>query len=204
MSALPAIQWGLIAGIKDHGGGCRVVFTDDPMSIPANTMFGKGERYFVSNAGWQPMTDIWNHKEWIIWKGEQAVLDADPERQPCGSCRACCITPFVADEGDGFTKPSHKPCHNLCNAGCSINASKPAVCGRFECMWLQSQSGNRPMSPELRPDRCGVMLTHEEDTTKIHIDRSYSKSAAMQAFVAARESEGERFDTVTHYFGESR
>jgi hypothetical protein len=147
------------------------------------------------------MTDIWNHKEWIIWKGEQAILDAT--RGGCGSCRACCITLFVADEGDGFTKPSHKPCHNLCNDGCSINASKPAVCGRFECMWLQSQSGNRPMSPELRPDRCGAILTREGETIKVHVDQVYPKSDSLQAFIDARRSEGETFDLVSHYHGES-
>ncbi len=198
MPQLPAIQWGLIAGIHDHGGGRRVVFTSDPTSVAANTM--RGEKAFPV-PGLHPMTDIWGHKEWIVWKGDQAVLDAT--RPGCGACRACCITLYIAPDENGFTKPSHTPCQNLCNDGCGVNATKPALCARFKCLWLDSQDGNRAMAPELRPDRCGVILTRDpDDTIRPHIDQSYPKSEAMQAFISAREAEGERFETVTHYTGE--
>jgi len=199
---LPAIQWGMIAGIRDHGGGRRVVFTDDPMSIPANTT--PGESYHVA-PGWHRMTDIWGHKEWIVWQGEKQVLDADKSREPCGSCRSCCITLFVADEGDGFTKPSHKPCHNLCNEGCAVYKDRPRTCKAFECVWAKSQKGNRAMAAELRPDRCGVILTdHEDGPVRVHQSRAYPKSDAMQAFIVERTNEGEQFQDVTHYIGEAR
>lgn len=201
---LPAIQWGLIAGIADPGGGRRVVFTDDPMSIPANVVYAKGERAFVSDAGWQPMThEPVEIAAWVVWKGEAAILDGT--RGGCGSCRACCITLFVADEGDGFTKPSHQACHHLCNAGCGVYEKRPRTCRAFKCLWLSSQDGNRPMAPELRPDRCGVILTRDEDdTVRLHVDQHYPKSEAMQAFVSEREKEGERFAPVKFYFGEVR
>lgn len=194
---LPAIQWGMIAGISDHGGGRRVV-----MGEPLHMTFhvGPGEKAFPA-PGLHAMHDIWNHKEWIIWQGEKAVLDGT--RGGCGSCRACCITLYIADEGDGFTKPSHRACHNLCNAGCRIYDARPRTCSSFRCVWLKSQGGNRAMDPELRPDRCGAILTdHDEGATRVHVDPSYPKSAALQAFITAREAEGEAFAPVTHYYGE--
>lgn len=196
---LPAIQYGVIAGILDHGGGRRVVMSSDPLSIGANTM--RGERAFPA-PGLHPMHRIWDHKEWIVWQGDKAVIDGT--RGGCGSCRACCITLFIADEGDGFSKPSHRACHNLCNDGCKINDTKPAACSRFKCLWLRSQDGNRAMAPELRPDRCGVILTRDpDDTIRPHVDQSYPKSDAMQAFINERTAEGERFNVVTHYDGEA-
>jgi hypothetical protein len=200
VAQLPAIQWGLIAGIYEGGEHRRVVFTDDPMSIPANTVFAKGEQYFVA-PGFHSMAQIWDHKEWIVWQGEKAVLDAT--RGHCGSCRACCITPPVFDEGDGFSKPSHRSCHNLCNNGCKIQDSKPRACRDFICLWRASQDGNRPMPPEIRPDRCGTMMTCDpDDTVRLHIDKNYPKSEALQAFIIERENEGERFEPVRFYFGE--
>lgn len=196
---LPAIQWGVIAGILERGGGRRVVMSSDPTSIAANTMVG--EKAFLVPGLW-PMHDIWNHKTWIIWQGEKAVIDGT--RGECGACRACCITPFIADEGDGFTKPSHRACANLCNNGCAIYDKRPKVCARFRCLWLRSQDGNRPWPAELRPDRCGAVATWEDETIKLHVDQSYPKSAALEKFVAERSAEGERFEQVTHYHGETR
>ncbi len=148
------------------------------------------------------MNQIWDHKEWIIWQGDKAVLDAT--RGDCGSCRACCITLFIADDGSGFTKPSHRACGNLCNDGCGIYAKRPKTCSSFRCVWLKSQDGNRAMPPELRPDRCGAILTdHDDGPIRIHVDQTHPRSVVLERFIADREAEGDQFEQVTFYYGET-
>jgi hypothetical protein len=42
--------------------------------------------------------------------------------------------------------------------GCSIYEARPQACRDFDCIWLQSQTRDKPLSRHLRPDKCGVMF----------------------------------------------
>lgn len=197
---LPAIPWGKVGCVVTKEGGRAVVAKsmDEVAFFPGNVP--EGATLYLSDVS-VPVPAPWDWNAWVIWQGEKAMLDAT--RPGCGACRACCITLYIADVGDGFTKPSHRACGHLCNAGCGIYENRPRTCSAFECVWLKSQRGNRAMPPELRPDRCGAILTdHDEGATRVHVDPSYPKSAALQAFITAREAEGEAFAPVTHYYGE--
>lgn len=76
----------------------------------------------------------------------------------CGSCTACCrvyaIPALDKRAGDWCT-------HCDVGVGCRIYADRPPACHDFKCLWLQSQERENPaerLAPELRPDRCKVVL----------------------------------------------
>lgn len=74
----------------------------------------------------------------------------------CGTCTACCVLlPIVA-----LGKQAGRPCRKLVTAGpepgCSIYPSRPEACRSFACGWLAEG-----WDDDLRPDVCGVMLTHQ-------------------------------------------
>jgi hypothetical protein len=77
----------------------------------------------------------------------------------CGTCTACCRI-FEIPE---LQKPAGKWCdHCEVGRGCSIYDTRPEVCQTFECLWLLSQKREDPrerFAPELRPDRCKVVLS---------------------------------------------
>lgn len=72
----------------------------------------------------------------------------------CGPCAACCVLPPIASIG----KAAGVPCEKLLPGpryGCASHQHKPAACRSFRCGWLAEG-----WDEELRPDLCGVMLTH--------------------------------------------
>ena len=77
---------------------------------------------------------------------------------PCGNCKACCITLLIKDEK--LNKPAHAACRHLdsCVNGCGIYPVRPDTCRNYECEWLKSQRVNDRMPLELRPDKCGVIF----------------------------------------------
>lgn len=200
MSALPAIQWGLIAGIVDPQGGSRVIFADDPISISANVVYAKGERAFVA-PGWKPMSyEPVEIADAVVQIAEKA-MEGD---NPCGTCRACCIVPELS-EGDEY-KAAYTPCRHLCATGCGIYERRPTVCKRFECLWLTSQHGNQAMRPELRPDRCGAFLCRNslknESDERIEIHRvkdCWKTDGHLQNFLEDQQRIGRKPVVVTHY-----
>lgn len=83
-----------------------------------------------------------------------------PPARSCGSCSLCCKILRV----DELTKPMGQWCaHFKAGVGCSIHGSHPQSCRNFQCLWILS-----PTMPEaVRPDRCKVMFTIDDDGHRI-------------------------------------
>jgi len=78
----------------------------------------------------------------------------------CGSCTLCCKLLDIPV----LKKPQGKWCaHCDIGKGCSIYETRPAPCHDFACVWLESQGQKNPLPPDLRPDRCKVVLTFTPD-----------------------------------------
>jgi hypothetical protein len=80
-----------------------------------------------------------------------AKSSADTAVKSCGSCTECCRIVAVPE----LYKNAGTPCPQ-CNvgSGCTIYAERPQSCRDFDCGWLSADY----MGPELRPDRCHVVL----------------------------------------------
>jgi len=77
----------------------------------------------------------------------------------CGDCCACCVLLPIGVLG----KEAGRPCRKLGpdptwanKCCCTIYPARPEPCRSFRCGWLAEG-----WDPDLRPDRCGVMLTHQ-------------------------------------------
>jgi len=77
-------------------------------------------------------------------------MNAENTRE-CGPCQVCCELPMVPE----LSKPMFTRCENLCDAGCSVYAERPATCRAFVCAWLR---GDALLGDEDRPDQLGLML----------------------------------------------
>ncbi|MGE5945296.1 MAG: YkgJ family cysteine cluster protein [Betaproteobacteria bacterium] len=87
-------------------------------------------------------------------------MAADPlvKRSPpagCGGCTVCCKFMKVSE----LDKPGDTWCiHCAIGSGCRIYDTRPESCRVYECVWLRTQSLDRPIAPELRPDRSRVVI----------------------------------------------
>ena len=85
-----------------------------------------------------------------VLRPRDAAADTVPERA-CGECTLCCTVLRVDELG----KPGGVPCRQLREEqpGCGIHATRPAICRRYRCLWLQGglEAGDRP-------DRLGAVL----------------------------------------------
>ena len=73
----------------------------------------------------------------------------------CGPCTACCKVYSIP----AIAKPAGKWCqHCTVGVGCQVYEARPEACIVYECFWLQSQRREKPLGPELRPDRCKVVV----------------------------------------------
>ena len=120
----------------------------------------------------------------------------------CGSCQACCKTPYL--EAAEFTKPSHTLCKHACG-GCAIYDARPKECRVFKCNWLISQEADNPLPVNLRPDKCGVIFSHDTtdnraDLVEMHFDGEGNADA--WSYIRASEARGLKMKRVTHYRGE--
>jgi Fe-S-cluster containining protein len=74
----------------------------------------------------------------------------------CEECTACCThlkgTAYGYEFGNGNT------CKFLCNGKCDIYKVRPNACMNYECAWTQEL-----ISEEMRPDKCGVIASVEND-----------------------------------------
>ena len=81
----------------------------------------------------------------------------------CDGCSACCKIMKVAE----LAKQANTWCqHCQIGVGCSIYETRPESCRVYECLWLRTQSLEKPMAPELRPDKSRVVMgttNHGED-----------------------------------------
>lgn len=85
-------------------------------------------------------------------------MKAGPDRadegtavRACGECSLCCVVLRV----DELRKLGGVPCRHLGGdrSGCSIYASRPAICRRYRCLWLRGWFDEAD-----RPDRLGAVL----------------------------------------------
>jgi len=107
----------------------------------------------------------------------------------CDGCRLCCK---LLDVAELPTKPHLGWCHHACKQGCAIYDSRPKSCQDYECLWLQSQTKPQPLSPDLRPDRIGVIFDATADGKGIvaHGDRDRLQRRIVQDFLSRLRSQG--------------
>ena len=75
----------------------------------------------------------------------------------CGTCTVCCVVLPIASIGKDAGRPCRKLLDGTHGHGCAIHGAHPAPCRSFRCGWLAEG-----WTEDLRPDVCGVMLTHSK------------------------------------------
>jgi hypothetical protein len=92
----------------------------------------------------------------------------------CGSCTECCkILPV-----DELQKPAGVYCsHCAVGGGCKIYSERPKSCRTFMCGWLLHPH----MGPDLKPDRCHVVLTEWTDGRVLFADCDPDRPDAWRA-----------------------
>lgn len=186
-----------VAGIVKPDGGFRVVVTERKN---LKHHVSKGEKIFIV-----PRMTV---KEPIPYGQAQVdVINAATKymysQLACGGCKACCKTLFINE--DGFLKASNTLCKHAQGVGCGIYKKRPAPCRNFKCNWLKSQGTEQEMPLELRPDKCGVIMTadtavdgrkFDPDLVELHF---YSPPTnAILSYLKDKKTM-----MVTHYTGEA-
>lgn len=73
----------------------------------------------------------------------------------CDSCTACCKVMKIAE----LDKPAHVWCKDCdIGRGCRSYDTRPESCRVYECLWLQTQRGGKPLALALRPDKSKVVI----------------------------------------------
>jgi hypothetical protein len=79
-----------------------------------------------------------------------------PPTAGCDGCTVCCKIMGVHELG----KPVDTRCaHCAAGVGCTIYETRPQSCRTFDCVWLQTQRGLKPLARELRPDTSHVVMS---------------------------------------------
>jgi hypothetical protein len=88
----------------------------------------------------------------------------------CGTCTLCCKLVHV----DEINKPVGKWCdHCALGKGCKIYDTRPTECRTWNCLWLQGAFGSHP---DLRPDKCKVVVGYQAGFLMVVEDASPPKS----------------------------
>ncbi len=76
----------------------------------------------------------------------------------CDGCAECCKLgiPELKKEAGPWCRYVHHGDYHI--KSCSIYAERPPSCRSFMCLWLLSQERADKYQPEMRPDRCHVVL----------------------------------------------
>lgn len=193
--------------IMDNGGGWRFVITP---RYDIKNHLTKGERAIVV-----PRVRIAEPVELddlprTIKLAERYAATKLSKGNPCGNCKACCITPRIHDEK--LNKPAHTACPYLdsCVNGCGIYPARPRTCKSYECEWLKSQRVNDRMPLELRPDKCGVIFqtataanNYDPDVIEAHPDVGWStnpfEAENVKQHIDALLKYGKKVISITHY-----
>lgn len=110
----------------------------------------------------------------------------------CDGCTACCKIMKVHE----LDKPANTWCqHCKIGEGCGIYNTRPESCRIYECVWLQSQRGGKPMPLELRPDtsRVVVGVANQGDDLVLYVSPERPdawKRGGMGRFVAEMQAKG--------------
>ena len=87
---------------------------------------------------------------------KKKTIPVIPERQ-CGDCKACCEGWLHADIY-GEKMYSGRPCHFICETGCSIYKDRPIEpCVSYKCLWLKENK----IPGWMKPNKCGVILSEK-------------------------------------------
>ncbi len=116
----------------------------------------------------------------------------------CGPCTLCCQF-FAVPEID---KPTGQWCKHCTADGCAIHAERPQPCRNFQCFWLMDDS----FPEDLRPDRCGIVVSFNEDhdSAVIHVDPDRADALAEPPGSELLEALLTAFDPVFVVCGEDR
>jgi len=110
----------------------------------------------------------------------------------CDGCTACCKILKIRE----LDKPANTWCeHCEIGVGCGIYDTRPESCRVYECVWLQSQRGGKPLPLELRPDTSRVVIgvTNHGDDLVLYVspDRPDAwKRGGIARFVAEMRAKG--------------
>ena len=195
-----------VAAIVDHEGGMRVV-VGRRRDIRDNTL--EGERaYTVPHFKiYEPCP--WEKIPFVIEKAFTYALSQRLSNNPCGGCHVCCHLPWI--------KPLAKPSRTMCRycrkgLGCTQYRTRPEECKQFKCNWLRSQSSPEPMAANLRPDRCGMMITDDttdgrNDVFEVHFEKLIGNDTgeiteAARDYIEDEKAKGRTAKVVTCYYGE--
>jgi Fe-S-cluster containining protein len=77
----------------------------------------------------------------------------------CEECTKCCELLYGSAYGHEFGNGIK--CKFLGNCGCKIYKVRPNVCRNYFCAWAQEL-----LPEEMRPDKCGVLVSVEEKDNK--------------------------------------
>lgn len=125
---------------------------------------------------------------------------------PCGTCTMCCKILRV----DELAKARGQWCaHCTPGVGCHRYDTRPESCRDFECVWLQTQyqrAGEAKMSPDLRPDRCHVVIDVRSDASGLvlDVDRARPEAHRTPAVAALIDTLTSRGEEVIVAIGEKR
>jgi hypothetical protein len=75
----------------------------------------------------------------------------------CGECTACCMVMAIVELG----KDNYTPCPNCTGTSCAIYQTRPTTCRGWSCEWWLGRLG---LSDDQRPDKLGVIFTHDADS----------------------------------------
>lgn len=80
--------------------------------------------------------------------------------RPCGNCNACCTGKLKGVAYGNLFDPNRK-CVFLVEEKCSIYKTRPSLCREYQCAWSENL-----LYEEMRPDLCGVIVTHKKFENK--------------------------------------
>ena len=112
----------------------------------------------------------------------------------CDGCTLCCKylpVPWMSSPAGEYCIECEP------GVGCKIEATKPAECAAFACMYNQMPV----CSPDLRPDRCGVIFEKISDVL-VFGTAITNTSSALLAQLASFEKQG--YSVVLDHFNERR
>lgn len=77
---------------------------------------------------------------------------------PCDECTACCDGKLIGNSyGNMFG--NNVPCKFMVDKKCQIYKNRPSCCVKYQCAWTQ-----KLFPIDMRPDKCGLMVSVETDT----------------------------------------
>jgi hypothetical protein len=103
---------------------------------------------------------------------EQELLEAEAYAKEhtapgrvCGTCTMCCKIPRI----DVLQKPAGKWCPNCApGKGCKIYETRPIICRRFLCLWMQDSN----LGDAWKPEKSKMYLSYELSGERLaaHVD----------------------------------